>query len=319
MRYTRVKQGRGDEGRRVLAAFAFALVTVLTPVAAVSAQTAAPAPTTTYPTGRGAKVTGLIVSRMGNTLIVKDDQTQGITWVTLNNGTRVYSPSGFLNLTRKGQPRDALVPGLIVKVYGNGGPDGNLNADRISFHKSAEKVAAQASAGEVDLDARQRNTNARALANSDSLARARIERDSMAAALDAVNARVTNLDAYDVKDKSTVNFASGSANLDQNAKTTLGNLVQRNKGLSGFLVEVNGFADATGGTAMNQRLSQRRADAVVAYLSEVTSVPVRRIPSPRGFGTSRPVASNETTDGRAQNRRVEVKVLVNRGLSSSSQ
>lgn len=315
MRYTRVKQGRGDGGRRLFAAFAFALVTVLAPAGAVSAQTV-PQPTTTYPTGRGAKVTGLIVSRAGDLLIVKDDQTQGITWVTLNSGTRVYSPSGFLSLTRKGQPRDALIPGLIVKVYGNGGADGNLNADRISFHKSAEKVAAQASAGEVDLNARQRMTADRTQANSDSIARARIERDSMNQSINAVNTRVTNLDAYDVKDRSTVNFASGSANLDENAKTTLGNLVQRNKGLSGFLVEVNGFADATGGSALNQRLSQRRADAVTAYLTEVISVPVRRIPSPRGFGTSRPVATNDTREGRAENRRVEVRVLVNRGLSS---
>jgi outer membrane protein OmpA-like peptidoglycan-associated protein len=240
--------------------------------------------------------------------VVKDDQTQGITWVTLNSGTRVYSPSGFLNVSRKGQDRSALIPGLIVKVYGSGNSDGNLAADRISFHKSAEKVAAQISAGEVEL-------RARAEANADSIADAKARARN---AVDAINTRVTNLDAYDVKDRGVVNFELNSADLDETAKATLASLVARNQGQSGYLVEVAGFADATGSPDYNQRLSQRRADAVAAYLTEVSAVPVRRIPSPRGLGTARPIASNDTEEGRAQNRRVEVRVLVNKGLSSSS-
>jgi outer membrane protein OmpA-like peptidoglycan-associated protein len=302
-----VKNGRREGGGRALVAVAFALVTVLTPVAAASAQ-AAPQPTNSYPTGRGAKVTGLIINRIGDTLVVRDDQVQGITYVTLNNGTRVYSPSGFLNLTRKGQPRDALIPGLIVKAYGQGSADGNLAADRISFHKSAEKVAAQISAGEVEL-------KARAEANTDSIADARARARN---SVEAINARVSNLDNYDVKDQSVVNFETNSAELDESAKAALADIVSRNRGLSGYMVEVEGFTDSTGPEELNQRLSQRRANAVLAYLTEVSSVPVRRIPISRGMGPTRPVATNDSADGRAQNRRVEVKVLVNRGLSSPS-
>jgi OOP family OmpA-OmpF porin len=302
MRYTRVKNGRSDGGGRPLAAFIFALATVLTPVPAASAQAVAQ-PTTTYAAGQGNKLTGIIVTRMGDTLVVRNDATLGggVSWVTLNPGTKVYSPSGILNIGRKGQDRAQLIPGLIVKVYGSGDPNGNLAADRISFHKSAEKVAAQTSAGEVAL--------------SDSIAAVRARgRD----AADAINARVSNLDAYDVKDRGVVNFELNSADLDETAKSTLGNLVSRNQGQSGYLVEIAGFADATGSPDYNQRLSQRRADAVAAYLTEVSAVPVRRIPSPRGLGTARPIASNDTEEGRAQNRRVEVRVLVNKGLSSSS-
>jgi outer membrane protein OmpA-like peptidoglycan-associated protein len=302
-----VKNSRREGGGRALVAVAFALVTVLTPVAAASAQ-AAPQPTNNYPTGRGAKVTGLIINRIGDTLVVRDDQVQGITYVTLNNGTRVYSPSGFLNLTRKGQPRDALIPGLIVKAYGQGSADGNLAADRISFHKSAEKVAAQISAGEVEL-------KARAEANTDSIADARARARN---SVEAINARVSNLDNYDVKDQSVVNFETNSAELDESAKAALADIVSRNRGLSGYMVEVEGFTDSTGPEELNQRLSQRRANAVLAYLTEVSSVPVRRIPISRGMGPTRPVATNDSADGRAQNRRVEVKVLVNRGLSSPS-
>jgi outer membrane protein OmpA-like peptidoglycan-associated protein len=282
------------------------LAAVLTPVAAASAQGPTPQPNTNYPAGQGAKLTGLIIARLGDTLVVRNDGAQGISYVTLNNGTSVYSPSGFLNIGRKGQSRDALIPGLIVKVYGSGSGDGNLAADRISFHKSAEKVAAQISAGEVEL-------KARAVANTDSIAGAKARGRDAVAALDA---RVSNLDAYDVKDRSVVNFETGSAALDESARSMLADIVSRNKGRSGYLVEVAGFADATGGTELNQRLSQQRADAVVAYLTQVSSVPVRRIHSPRGFGTSLPVATNDTPEGRAQNRRVEVKVMVNRGLTS---
>jgi outer membrane protein OmpA-like peptidoglycan-associated protein len=286
----------------VLAAFVLALATVLTPVAAASAQAVAQ-PTTNYPAGQGNKLTGIIITRMGDTLVVRNDASEGggISWVTLNPGTKVYSPSGVLNIARKGQDRAQLIPGLIVKVYGSGDPNGNLAADRISFHKSAEKVAAQTSAGEVAL--------------SDSIAAVRSRgRD----AAEAINARVSNLDNYDVKDRSVVNFAPGSAALDESAKATLSDIVTRNQGLTGFVVEVDGFADATGSPDMNQRLSQQRANTVAAYLTEVSSVPVRRIPNPRGLGTSRPVATNDTAAGRAQNRRAEVRVLVNRGISSSS-
>ena len=302
MRYARVNNDRSVGGARALAAAAFALMTVLTPATTASAQAsiATPPPSTNYPPGRGAKVTGLIINRLGDTLIVRNDASLGggISYVTLNGGTRVYSPTGILNISRKGQSRDALIPGLIVKVYGSGSPDGNLAADRISFHKSAEKVAAQVAAGEVDL-------RAHAAANTDSIADAKARgRD----AVDALNTRVTNLDNYDVKDRSVVTFETGSAALDESAKATLADIVARNRGLTGFIVE----------DELNQRLSQRRANAVTDYLTEVSSVPVRRIPISRGLGPTRPVATNDSADGRAQNRRVEVRVLVNKGLSSSS-
>jgi outer membrane protein OmpA-like peptidoglycan-associated protein len=312
MRYTRLKNDRSDGGARALAAAAFALMTVLAPAATASAQgsIATPPPSTTYAAGQGAKLTGLIITRLGDTLIVRNDASLGggISYVTLNGGTKVYSPSGILNVSRKGQSRDALIPGLIVKVYGSGNPDGNLAADRISFHKSAEKTAAQISAGEVDL-------RARVMANADSIADAKARgRD----AVDALNTRVTDLDKYDVKDRSVVTFETGSAALDESARATLADIVARNRGLSGFIVEVEGFTDSTGPEELNQRLSQQRANAVVNYLTEVSSVPVRRIPISRGLGPTRPVATNDSAEGRAQNRRVEVRVLVNKGLSSSS-
>ena len=82
----------------------------------------------------------------------------------------------------------------------------------------------------------------------------------------------------------------------------------------GYVLEVSGYADAAGSVERNRALSQRRADAVIRYLVENHSIPLRRIVTPYGFGESNPVAENKTRDGRAQNRRVEVKLLVNKGL-----
>jgi len=82
------------------------------------------------------------------------------------------------------------------------------------------------------------------------------------------------------------------------------------------VLEVTGYADSTGNTERNRSLSQRRADAVIRYLVEQHQIPLRRIVTPYGFGESNPVADNKTREGRAQNRRVEVKVLVNKGLTS---
>ena len=82
-----------------------------------------------------------------------------------------------------------------------------------------------------------------------------------------------------------------------------------------YVLEVTGFADSTGSTARNRALSQRRADAVITYLVENHKIPLRRIVTPYGFGELDPVADNKTRTGRAENRRVEVKILVNKGLT----
>jgi outer membrane protein OmpA-like peptidoglycan-associated protein len=85
--------------------------------------------------------------------------------------------------------------------------------------------------------------------------------------------------------------------------------------LTGYIISVKGFASTTGGAAMNQKLSMDRAQAVMAYLIQSCNVPVRHIVAPGAMGTADPAAPNETAQGRAENRRAEVKVLVNKGLA----
>ena len=85
----------------------------------------------------------------------------------------------------------------------------------------------------------------------------------------------------------------------------------------GYVIQVAGFADSVGNAASNQVLSKERAPAVVAYLLQDCSVPVGRIVAPGEMGKSNPAASNETSSGRSENRRAEVKLLVNKGIAGS--
>lgn len=322
MRYTRTDTVRDDGRGRALAASLLGVVMALTLAAAAHGQATAPPPqpNTTYAVGKGAKITGIIVSRDGDQFTVRDDATNLITRVTIVSGTRVFSPTGPFHLDKKNQSASTLIAGLPVTVYGSGGPDGNLIADRIAFRQSGLKVASQINAGEVDLKTRQQEIAEHAARNTQDLdratARAREVKDSLDASLNALNKRINEMDSYDTKASATVNFASGSAALDQRAQEALNGLISqgRSMGLKSFTVEIVGYADATGSATLNERLSQRRADAVAAYLAANSAVPVRRIGNTVGLSTSRPVASNDTPQGRAENRRVEVKVLVNRGL-----
>jgi outer membrane protein OmpA-like peptidoglycan-associated protein len=124
------------------------------------------------------------------------------------------------------------------------------------------------------------------------------------------------LDDYQPQDTAAVNFRSGSAVLSTDAKATLDQIASKAMNAKGYVLEVSGFADSRGSINLNRQLSQRRADAVIRYLVENHSIPLRRIITPFGYGEINPVAENETREGRAQNRRVEIKLLVNKGLTA---
>jgi outer membrane protein OmpA-like peptidoglycan-associated protein len=129
--------------------------------------------------------------------------------------------------------------------------------------------------------------------------------------------RFMSLADYDVHLNATVKFASGSSSLSQESQEALTALANSAKGLKGFIIEVTGHADATGNDAINTKLSEDRAKAVISYLMQQGGVPVRHIVAPGAMGEYAPVATNETATGRAENRRVDAKVLVHKGAAAN--
>lgn len=319
------RPARGGARAALLVAVVAALASGTPGLAQQQTPPTPPVPPNTllYAAGQGAKVSGWIVSRRGDDFLIRDETTHQLSWVTITPSTTIQSKSGILDLERKAKDPSSLVTGLLVEIKGEGGPGGNLVASKISFHGRALRTAKQIDAGEVELKAQQRQTAAVASANRDTInaaiKRARDSLDALQNKIDSMSSAATtrfeNLDKYDVRFTSTVNFATGSDKLDSMAKAALDSLVDRSKSMEGgSVIEVVGFADSTGSKEFNRRLSMRRADAVVAYLTEKHSIPARRIATPVGAGDSKPVADNMTPDGRAANRRVEVRVLVNRGI-----
>ncbi|MEW6126023.1 MAG: OmpA family protein [Acidobacteriota bacterium] len=266
--------------------------------------------------GQKTKLKGRIVSREADTFSVRDEQDME-TVVRLTDQTSVKSKGGFF---RRGKNYDvtSLLRGLEVEIEGRGNMDGQLVADKVRFDSSDLKVARTVESRVSPVE----RENQRIAGQVDELNEvsrmARSEADRANAGVAAANERISAIDDYTVQDSTTVYFRVNSAVLTPEYKQALDQIAQKAATTKGFVIEITGYADSTGNMARNRVLSQQRADAVVRYLQENHDIPLRRIITPFGYGSLRPVADNATADGRRQNRRVEVKVLVSSGLTQSS-
>jgi outer membrane protein OmpA-like peptidoglycan-associated protein len=133
-------------------------------------------------------------------------------------------------------------------------------------------------------------------------------------ALRMVNERVSDLGEYKTMAEAGIYFQTGSSTLDAAAKADLDKVAQVAMSTQNYMIEVAGYSSSTGTKEINQKLSDQRAMAVVQYLRNEKSVPMRRILAPAGYGATHPAASNTDSMGRALNQRVDVKVLINKGL-----
>ncbi|HKB68597.1 MAG TPA: OmpA family protein [Pyrinomonadaceae bacterium] len=296
-------------------------------------DTTATAGSRTVASGEKIKLKGVVTRRDSDTFTVRD--INGVdTVVRLDNNTSVKTKGGFLRGgSNYGQTQ--ILRGLNLEVEGRGNGSGELLAQKIRFNESDLRVARAVESRAAPLEDRASTTetklsqveqNAQRLSGQlDELAAvantakggaraAQETADSAVAGVNATNDRISALDDYVPQDVLAVNFKVGSAVLSADSKTKLDEIATKAMNAKGYVVEVSGFADATGSVARNRALSQRRADNVIRYLVENHQIPLRRIVTPYGFGESNPVAENDSREGRAQNRRVEVKLLVNKGL-----
>ena len=265
------------------------------------------------------KVKGLITGRTADALTLRT--VDGTQVVTLTDSTKVQSPKG-LGLRKEQMSWASLVPGLKVSVKGFPAAEGRLEAKSITFSKDDLQVASMIQAGLVPTEEKVAANEAKIAANKESIsvneANIAANKAQIAENDEEVSRRFSDLADYDVKDQAVVYFASGKSTISQKDKAALETLASNARGTPGYIIEVKGFADSTGNAAANQSLSKDRAYAVVNHLMQTCKVPPRHIVSPGAMGISDPVASNETSQGRSQNRRVEVKFMVNKGVSGGN-
>jgi Outer membrane protein and related peptidoglycan-associated (lipo)proteins len=250
-------------------------------------------------------VKGLITARAADTLTLRT--ADGTQVITLTDSTKVQTPKG-LGLRKQQMSWTSLIPGLKISVKAIRGSDGKLEAKTITFSKDDLQTASMIQAGLAP-------TEEKVAANQVNIA---ANKEKIGANEEAVSKRFSDLADYDVKDQAVVYFATGKAAIAEKDKAALAKLAEGASSTPGYIIEVKGFADSTGNAAANQTLSKDRAYAVVNYLMQECKVPPRHVVSPGAMGISNPVASNETSEGRSQNRRVEVKLMVNKGVSSGS-
>ena len=280
------------------------------------------------------KVKGLITTRTGETIVLKTTDGNAVT-VVLDDGTRVQQPRGLIGIRKKSMSAAVLIPGLKVSVDGTSQDATHILAKSITFDRNdlqtAEMIQAGLTPTEEKVATNQQNiaTNAQDIkANQKDIAtnQQNISANQQAtaanqAAIDAnaveTSKRFSALSEYDTKGQLDVRFASGSAKISTEDQAALKKLAEDAVKQTGYIIQVKGFADSSGNAAMNQKLSMERAQNVIAFLIQDCNVPVRHVIAPGAMGEAAPVASNETAAGRAENRRVEVKVLLNKGVSGS--
>ena len=281
-------------------------------------------------------VKGMIKTRTGETLIVRS-RGADVT-VVLTDETKTKDDKGLFGLDKEYFSNVVLIPGLKVDIDTRTDDQGRLIAKTVTvdgddletaqmiqagLHPTAEQVAANVqtlAAHQEKIETNEQNITANKEnieANRQDIAVHAQKIEANRQDIEENTQRFMTLADYDVKGEATVNFGVGSTTISKQDQAELKKLAENAKGLTGYVVEVIGYADATGSAAINTKLSENRAKAVVTYLMQQCQVPMRRIVAPGAMGEYGPAATNETKSGRAENRRVEVKVLVNKGIVGS--
>jgi outer membrane protein OmpA-like peptidoglycan-associated protein len=326
--------------RLVAVAFAFVLTTV-----GASAQSATNSRPVQVAQGTKQKIQGVVSMRNGDSFKVRAPNGDETT-VLLTSGTKITDHGKF---AKKQYGATYILSGLRLQAQGRGDSEGNLVADWVRFDEQ-DLRAAQA-LEQTDALAKENNARVAAaeqaariaaeearvmqgkIAENTALANeARAKAEAAQATADKAfkdaalaNNRINGLDDYETIKTISVLFAVNSSLINTKAKQAMDEAAEWAKGekakgnANGWLVEVVGFADTTGKSAKNRSLSERRAKSVIQYLVGVHGLDLRRLVQPFGFGDSKPAASNKTAAGRAKNRRVEIRILQNKGIANTGQ
>lgn len=308
-------------GMVIVAAFLLALGS-----SQIVAQTIA-----SVPDGSPVKMTGIIASRSSDSFVMRDVATQSDYLVEMNDSTKVSSYKVGVFRGGKKYASSYLLRSLRVAVEGVGNADGHIVAKSIKFDED-DLQTAQALQVRVDpVEAQAEANRLKAEENAARLAAAEENAKRMAgqieeaqaiaakaqAEADRANGRINGLGDFDPVRTIVVPFATGSSTIGPKGKSIIDEAAAwtKTQDTRGWVVAVIGFADSTGKTAKNKTLSENRANSVIDYLVSKHKLPLTKLVQPFGAGVDQPVASNATKEGRAQNRRVEIRLLVNKGIA----
>jgi outer membrane protein OmpA-like peptidoglycan-associated protein len=298
-------------------------------------------PVQKFDAGKKAKVTGTIVSRDGDLVVIKLKKTSASAVLNLTDNTKIEREKSF-RLRRADMDVTAMVPGLTVSAEGVGNSKSQLDVSKVTFNpdtfavevaeeqqieanKSAASEAqstanqgvsaagqAQSSANQAQSSANQAQGTANQAGQLATVVGAGAIMNANDIAL--VNKRVSDLGEYKTVVEAALFFESDQATLSDDDKKVLDKLASDAASTPNYMIEIAGYASNTGTKTQNQKLSDERAGVVAQYLRNTANVPMRRILAPAGYGATHAAATNADPQGRDINRRVDVKVLVNKGL-----
>jgi outer membrane protein OmpA-like peptidoglycan-associated protein len=313
-----------------------ALLCAIATILITSSAFAATGKTRQLTPGEKAKLSGLILSRDGDLVRVRDKKSHEVITVSIGDATQIERKNHKLPFYRHTEMDvTALLPGLTIEAEGVANSNGQLEASKIWFTpddfaievaQQQQVLANKAAAHGAQSTADQAATAAGAAQSSADQAQNSADQATLqagaagivgladAAAIAAVDQRVSDLDDYKIESENDVYFDRDSAVLKDEAKPALADLATLAKSLQGYLIEISGYASNTLGSKTDQKLSEERAAAVARYFYEAQNIPMRRILMPVGYGSTHRLANNTDVVGRELNRRVDVKVLVNKSL-----
>jgi outer membrane protein OmpA-like peptidoglycan-associated protein len=278
-------------------------------------------------TAQNDKVKGVINGRNGATMTVQTQDSGNLT-VLLTDSTQVMEPEGVFR--KKHLAMTALVPGLSVEVQGSYNGQNQLVADKVTFHGSDLKTAQDIQAGITPTEQQVQQSQKQIQAQEQQIKQQQqlqAEQQASAehaaaiaankAAIAAANKRFGELGDYNILGEVTVLFGNDKVAVEQQYEPQLLQLAQQAKGITGYVIQVKGYASQVGSAALNQKLSTERAENVTTFLEQQGQIPLTNILAPGAMGTSKQVAPDTTAEGQAENRRVVVRILQNKGIAGT--
>jgi OOP family OmpA-OmpF porin len=274
------------------------------------------------------QIKGVINGRNGATMTVLTQDSEKIV-VLLTPDTQVVEPEGVFR--KKHLSMTALVPGLSVDVKGDMNGQNQLVASTVTFHGSDLKTAQDIQAGitpaeqqiqqqqeqmkEQQQQIQQQQAQIQAQEKVSAEHAAEIAKNK--AAIEAANKRFGELGEYNILGEVTVLFGNGKVAVEPQYQPQLLALAKQAMGITAYIIQVKGYASKVGSAALNERLSSERAENVTEFLEQQGHIPLTNMLAPGAMGTSRQVAPDTTAEGQADNRRVVVRILQNKGIAGT--